>query len=209
MKVKDQLASSLNISNARPNQELAAGIAANDDTEAISELVTLLSGKSSAIKSDAIKTLYEIGYLKPSLIAGYAKEFILLLDDKNNRLVWGAMTALSTIAKENHALLAEQLAKIVDIADKGTVITRDHAVSILVQLGSFAQYSENVIPLLLEQLLGSPENQFPTYAEKIAAVLTEEYKAVFLKILNERVGRIETETKKKRVEKLIKKVTNK
>ena len=32
--------------------------------------------------------------LQPKMIAGYAKELIVLLENKNNRLQWGAITAL-------------------------------------------------------------------------------------------------------------------
>ncbi len=46
-----------------------------------------------------MKVLYEIGYLTPELIADYADDFLKLLRSKNNRMVWGGMIALATIAE--------------------------------------------------------------------------------------------------------------
>ena len=54
--------------------------------------------KTAKIASDCIKTLYEVGYLKPELIAPYVGDFLKLIKSRENRLVWGGMLALSTIA---------------------------------------------------------------------------------------------------------------
>jgi hypothetical protein len=207
MSIINQLAYSLGINSEEPNKELARKIAANNDKKAIEELVANLNNKVARIQSNCIKTLYEAGELKPELTAPYAREFIALLDNKNNRLVWGAMTALSGIVAENAALIYDAIAKIVAVADKGTVITKDHAVNILVQLGAIAQYNETAVVLVMEQLLTAPENQFPTYAEKAAPIIQAAHKAAFLNILTDRLPGITTGTKKKRVEKLIKKLS--
>jgi hypothetical protein len=42
--------------------------------------------------------LYELGYLAPELIADYVGDFIKLLKHENNRIDWGGMIALSTVA---------------------------------------------------------------------------------------------------------------
>ncbi|MGO4182467.1 hypothetical protein AB4Z17_14885, partial [Paenibacillus sp. TAF43_2] len=94
MTIIDKLAASLNRKDEGPNQELAKYIADRDDKGAVIELVDNLHNNDKNIQSDCIKVLYEIGDLRPSLIAEYSKEFVTLLDDGNNRLVWGAMTAL-------------------------------------------------------------------------------------------------------------------
>ena len=96
MSILGKLASSLNRRDEVPNQELAKQIADKDDREAVKELVVNLSNNSKDIQNDCIKVLYEIGERKPALIAAYAKEFIDLLDHKNNRLQWGAMTAINS-----------------------------------------------------------------------------------------------------------------
>lgn len=206
MSILNQLAYSLGINSEEPNKALAAKIVAANDKAGVKELVANLDNKVSRIQSNCIKTLYEVGEQKPELIAPNAKEFIALLDHKNNRLVWGAMTALSAITLQNAPLLYDAIAKIVAIAEKGSVITRDRAVLILADLGSIKKYNETAVLLLFEQLMAAPENQFPSYAEKTAPIVPPTHKAAFLKILNDRLPGIETESKKKRVEKIIRKL---
>src|SRR5690242_16668150 len=100
MSVINKLASSLGRRDEVPNQELAAEIAGSNDKKAVKELVDNLNNKSKDIQSDCIKVLYEIGSLKPELIATFVNNFIDLLGNKNNRLQWGAMTALNIITNE-------------------------------------------------------------------------------------------------------------
>ena len=78
MSVLDKLASSLNIRGTEPNKILARQIAADQDKEAVAELIANLNNKS--IQSDCIKVLYEAAEIDPKLILGYAKNFIALLD---------------------------------------------------------------------------------------------------------------------------------
>src|SRR5882672_12783926 len=139
MSILGKLASSLNRRDEVPNQELAKQIADKDDREAVKELVVNLSNKSNFIQNDCIKVLYEIGERKPALIAAYAKEFIDLLDHKNNRLQWGAMTAINSITLENPKVIYGSLSKIIAAADKGSVITKDYGVNILINLCSLKQ----------------------------------------------------------------------
>jgi hypothetical protein len=185
---------------------LAQNIVERNDNEAVRELVDNLKNRDRNIQSDCVKVLYEIGERKPALIADLAEEFSLLLDNKNNRLVWGAMTALDSITLENPKSIYRMLAKIVYIADDGSVITRDHAVSILTKLASLEQYADKVVPLLVEQLKHCPTNQLPMYAENALPIITERNKTVFIKTLNSRLADIEKESKRKRVEKVIDKL---
>ncbi|MFY0653534.1 MAG: hypothetical protein JXQ96_15935 [Cyclobacteriaceae bacterium] len=94
-----RLASSLNRKDEIPNQELAKEIMATGDRQAVQELVDNLSN-TKAIQNDCIKVLYEIGTLQPRLTAGHIDDFVALLNSKNNRLQWGAMTAFGTITKQ-------------------------------------------------------------------------------------------------------------
>ena len=95
MTVINQLASSLNRIDEKPNEELAKQIAGSNDKKAVKELVDNLNNSNKAIQNACIKVLYEIGASKPALLAEYAKELVALLDNTNNRLQWGAMTALA------------------------------------------------------------------------------------------------------------------
>ena len=205
MSVINKLASSLNRRDEVPNQELAKQIATKGDKKAVNELIDNLNNKSKDIQNDCIKVLYEIGEIKPSLIAGYAKEFIALLDHKNNRLQWGAMTAINTITLENSKLVNGALTKIISSAEKGSVITRDYAVNILIKLCSLKQYSKNAFSLLNEQILASPVNQLPMYAERAMAIINDNNKNIFIKTLSSRLEDIDKESKRKRIQRVIKK----
>ena len=200
-----KLASSLDRRDEVPNQELAKEIVLTKDKKAVKELVDNLSNKK-AIQNDCIKVLYEIGEQEPKLIADYVNEFVEQLDSKNNRLQWGAMTALGTITNERPKEIYAVLTTIVSAADRGSVITKDHAVNILIKLCTIETYSDNTFALLIEQLLKSPTNQLPMYAEKALPVVNNKNKDLFVKTLTSRLDDIEKETKRKRVEKVIKKL---
>lgn len=204
MSILPLLATSLKRRDEVPNQELAKQIADKKDKKAVQELVDNLANKSKDIQHDCIKVLYEIGVLNPSLISGYAKEFIALLTHKNNRLQWGAMTAIYSITTENPKLVYDALPKIMDCIDKGSVITKDYGVNILIALCSVKQYAENAFALLIEQLVSSPTNQLPMYAERAAVIINDKNKTLFVKTLTARLDDIEKEPKRKRIEKVIK-----
>jgi hypothetical protein len=204
MTVLDKLATSLNRNDEIPNQELAKQIVQENDKKAIKELVSNLNNPNKNIQSDCIKVLYEIGERKPSLIAEYANEFISLLDKNNNRLIWGAMTALDALTIENPTTVYLGLAKIIESANKGSVITKDHAINILIKLCSVKQYSEEAFALLIEQLKSSSTNQLPMYSENAAKIINNKSKAdVFINVLSSRLDQVEKESKRKRIEKVI------
>lgn len=163
-----------------------------------------LTNKNKGIQSDCIKAIYKIGVLKPALIANYTNELISLLDSKNNRLQWGAMMALNTITNESPKRVYSSLIKIIAAAEKGSVIANDHCVSILIKLCVIKQYAEDGFSLLNERLLISPTNQLPRYAKKALPIITDKNKAVFINTLTLRLGEIEKDTKRLRIEKIIK-----
>lgn len=207
MTIIDQLATSLNRRDEIPNQELAKQIAKNNDKKAVKELIDNLRNKNKDIQNDCIKVIYEIGAVKPNLVADFSKELIELLDNKNNRLQWGAMIALDTITNEIPKTIYKALGKIIDVADKGSVITNDHCVGILIKLCGRKEYAENAFSLLNERLKISPTNQLPMYAENALPIINEKNKATFIKTLSSRLVDIEKDTKRIRVEKVIKKLT--
>ena len=206
MSVIEKLASSLNRRDEVPNQQLAKELAGKNDVHSIQELIENCSNKNKNIQSDCIKVLYEIALLKPQLVANYIKEFIALLDNKNNRMVWGAMTAIDEITLQKPKEVYAALPKIIEAADKGSVISRDHCVGILIKLSSLKQYAENTFSLLLEQLKTCPVNQLPMYAENAMPVINGSNKVIFIKTLQSRLKEVEKETQQKRIEKVIKKL---
>jgi hypothetical protein len=208
MDVRNLLASSLGVRGEGPNQELAARIVGARDKKAVSDLITLLSEKNKDIQSDCIKVLYEIGERKPEMVAPYNKVFLELLGHKDNRMQWGAMTALDAITSEIPDIIYQALPAILKVADKGSAITRDHAVSILIRLCSVKSYATKVFPLLMEQLVSSPANQLPMYAEKAVPVIHDGNKQIFVTILTSRLKDMEKESRRKRLEKIIRKLIN-
>ena len=207
MSVLSKLASSIGRRDEVPNQELAREIASRNDKAAIKELVAQFGNASKANQSDAIKVLYEIGELKPALIADYLKNFVALLNDKNPRLVWGAMTALSAIALENPILMLKELPSIIRATEKSeSVIARDQLVKILTKLCTLKKRSAKIFPLLLEQVNFSPINQLPSYAEHALSVVRDAERLALAKVVTSRLATIDIESKRKRLEKVLKKL---
>lgn len=197
------LASALSRRDEQPNLDLAQRIVQENDAAAVAELIENLSNRSKDIRHDCIKTLSEIGAREPSLIAEYVERFLDLLDNKDNRLQWGGMTALSAIAQKKPAELFEALGKIIAVADKGTVVTRDHCMKIMAQLAQVEAYNEDVVPLMMEQVLASPVNQLPMYAEFTAPVIHAARVEEFTAAIRTRLVDLELEPKRKRLEKVL------
>ncbi|SRR6266404_7429827 len=207
MSIIRKLATSLDRRDEGPNVELAALIARKEDKLSVSELVSNLNNKNKGIRHDCIKVLYEVGKLKPRLIADSYRLFIALLGNQDNRLQWGAMTALETVTQEKPREIFMSLGKIIDAANKGSVITRDHCVKILIKLASIERYNDRVFPFLVEQLETCPVNQLPMYAEKALPAINDRNRDDFLDVLKSRVEGVEQETRRKRIETVIKKLS--
>lgn len=206
MSVLEKLAASQGIHNDLPNQQLAREIVAKKDRTAIKELAENLTHNDKRIQSNCIKVLYEVGEQQRALIADYDKEFLALLDSKNNRLVWGAMTALDCITAINPKSIYKHLAKILDVAEKGSVITKDHGMGILTKLAALPQYSDEALTLLIDQLKTSATNQLPKYAEDALPVMTAKHKHNFSKVLSSRLKEVESDSKRKRIERVLKRL---
>jgi len=207
MKALDLISTSLNSPNDEPNQKLAKEIIASKNYEWVKELAENLSNEDKNIQSDCIKVLYEIGERgAPELIAAHWKAFIDILYSKNNRLVWGAMTAIDKIALLKPSEIFKNLELIEKIIEKGSVITIDHGISILAKLASFKEYQNQVIPKLINQLEKCPAKQFPMYIEKSVIAMNKSTKEDFIGIIEIRYKDLEKDSQKKRVEKIRKKI---
>lgn len=204
--VLEQLASASSQARQDKNIALAQAIAGNNNVAAVQELIDGLQHKTKAIRHDCIKTLYEIAVIKAGLVSSHVNVFVTLLGDKDNRMQWGAMTAISAVTTLTPEAVYKALGRIIATADAGSVITTDHAVKILATLALTEKYRDTVIPLLLDQLLQAPVNQAPSYAEQILPVVTAKDKDHFKKILLMRIGDTEQDSKKKRLEKVLKKL---
>jgi hypothetical protein len=209
MSILEKLSSVQNHNDAVQDIELAKELVISRDAAAIRELVDNLDNKNKRIQSDCIKVLYEIGERgAPELIEPYFKEFGKLLDSKNNRLVWGAMTALDMIASVDPGRIFNYLTKIITTMETGSVITNDHGISMLGKLGSIEKYEESAVPLLLEQLKRCPAKQLPMYYERTIDCVNNRNKNQFLELIHDRYQELETDSRKKRVDKILKKINN-
>jgi hypothetical protein len=204
MTVLDQLASSLGRQDDVPNQELARKLAQSRDVDSIQILAKNLWNKKSAVQSDCLKTLYEIGYLSPDLIAPYAEDFLKLILNRNNRLVWGAMIALSTIAPLAADTLFAHRQSIEKVIEAGSVITVDAGIKTLAQVAASKQeYNHELFPYLLQHLQICRSKDVPQHCEQIFAAVTPANREEFFKVLEVRLPAL-TPAGAKRVQKVIK-----
>ncbi len=194
MSVIPLLATSLGHTDEQANITLAEAIVAHKNTNGIRELVDLLNSKDKGLKSDALKTLYEIGEREPGMIAPFLAQFKNLLTSSDNRMVWGAMCAIDAITGVKPEAVYILLPQIMAAVDKGSVITRDHAVKVLVK---------TTFPLLLDQLNSCPVNQLPMYAELVATITKGPGVNEATAILSHRLDMLPTPAKRKRVEKVL------
>ena len=188
MSVINQLACSLGRRDQVPNRELARQLAETEDRQGIAEIADNLCNQDTAIQADCIKVLYEIGYLKPELIAPYAADFVKLLKNRNNRLVWGGMTAIATISRVAAATLYPHIESIHKAMDSGSVITRDAGVWALSDIAAVnPAYRSEILPYLLEHLRNCRPKDVPQHAERVVVAVRAEQKADFLQVIEKRM----------------------
>ncbi|HWK23013.1 MAG TPA: hypothetical protein VNS08_08285 [Ureibacillus sp.] len=204
MTVLTKLASQLDRNDEIPNIELAQELVEANDIEGIQEIIENLKNKNKNIQSDCMKVAYEIGRLNPNLISDYAEIFIELLKSSNNRLVWGSMQVLSTIAEVNAASLMGNLHAIKLAIKTGSVITIDKGILTLAKLATVNETNnEQIIPFLIEHLKTCRTKEVPQHAESTLIAITDKMKEEFLNVLMEREPYM-TKPQQKRVQKIYK-----
>lgn len=201
--IKELLANAMGRNDEEPNIKLAVLMAGSADEAAVGELVGLLDHPEAPVRSDAIKVLYEISRRNADLIIPHLKKLVKLLSGKENRMIWGAMSALSPLSQSHPKLLVRYLPIIVATMEKGSAITRDHGIYTLCHVARLKKQYSNCVELLLEQIQKAPVNQVPMYGEKTAAILLPEDRHRLEKILISRKDVMAIPTKKKRIEKLL------
>jgi hypothetical protein len=187
MSVLDRIAYLQNRRDEVPNQELARDLAEKKNREGICEIVENLWNKDKNIQAACIKVLYEIGYINPSLIADCAEDFLKLLKSRNNRLVWGGMIALSTVAELRADFVHAHIAEILKAMDTGSVITADNAIKALALAASNDAYRPAIFPHLLEHLRASRPKDVPQHSEKSLPAVDANNKNEFIAVLEKRM----------------------
>ena len=207
MSVLNRIAHLQNRRDEVPNQELARELAEAKNHAGIREIADNLWNKDKNIQADCIKVMYEIGYIDPSLIADYSEDFLKLLRSRNNRLVWGGMTALSTIAEIRADFIHAHLKEILKAMDAGSVITVDNAVKTLALAASQEAYQAVIFPHLLKHLRGCRPKDVTQHSEKSLPAVDASNKDEFIAVLEKRMGDLSA-SQITRVNKVIKAAKN-
>jgi len=172
-----------------PNQELARQLAETRDREGIQEIAANLWNPDVDIANDCVKVLYEVGYLAPELIADYVGDFIKLLKSKHNRLVWGGMLALSTIAALKSDTITQHFAEIRRAMEQGSVITVDNGVKTLaIAAAGDRARSQVIFPYLLDHLRTCRPKDVPQHSESTLVAVNGQNKDEFIAVLEQRMG---------------------
>jgi hypothetical protein len=189
-----------------PNQELAHQLAESRDKTGIQELAENLWSKNKNVRSDCLKVLYEIGYLRPDLIADYVDDFLKLLKDKNNRMVWGAMIGLATIADLRPQAIWSHIDDVIAAMENGSVITVVWGVKTLAHVASAdLTYHNKLFPILLAWLQKCIPRDVPIHAESISIAADKNHLVAFLNVLENRKPEL-TASQLARLNKVIKKL---
>lgn len=187
MSVLNRIAYFQNRRNEVPNQQLARELAETKDGEGIREIAENLWNKNSSIQSDCVKVLYEIGYIDPDLIADYVDDFLRLLKSRNNRMVWGGMIALATIAEKTPREIWDKRDDVIGATRHGSLITVVWGVRTLAKVASAdIRYRERIFPILIERLRHCVPRDVPLHAESILCAVDETNREEFLSVLDSR-----------------------
>ena len=206
MSTLDKIAFFQNCRDEVPNQELAKTLAATDDLAGIREIADNLNNNNPKIRSDCLKVLYEIGYLRPDLIAGYDTDFLTLLHSKENRMVWGAMIALACIANLQPNSIYSQIDFVIQIIRSGTVITQVWGMRTLSKVAAAnPDYKTRIMPFLLEQLQTCLPRDIPTHLESILPVMNSGEKIKIMEIIDSRFSEM-TPAQQTRLKKILKQI---
>lgn len=167
-----------------PNQELARDLAASEDQAGIREIAENLWHPEPNVRSDCLKVLYEIGYVKPELVAPHARDFLKLLGSRNNRLVWGAMIGLSTVAGLVADRIYPHVAEMQRVMESGTIITIDAGILALSKMAATDEERRTaLLPYLLNVLRNCRPSDVPRHAERVLMAVTASSKDEFNAVL--------------------------
>ena len=203
MTVLNRLAFSVGKRSEVPNRELARDLAVQADTDGIRELAENLWNKNANIASDCIKTLYEIGYLKPELVTPHVNEFLKIITSRQNRLVWGGMLALSTVAALKSAEIFKQVDLVIKVTKEGSVITTDNGIKTLaIMAAAGEEFNQRIFPFLIEHLQKCRSKEVPQHAESTLPAVHTRNKKQFMDTLNKRLEAL-TASQAARVKKVI------
>lgn len=208
MTMIERVAFFLDRNDEQPNVELAKTLAETNDTKGVEEIVAGLKHENKRVANDCIKVLYEIGYIEPHMIAAYVADFLQLLESRTNRLVWGGMTALATIAAYKPDEIFDNIDVVLRAYEQGSVITIDSSITVFAALAKAnGRYKTRLFPVIEKHLLSCRPKEVPQHAERASVCVDKEDKARFLGIIEQRRDDLSA-AQIKRIDKLIKKIAD-
>lgn len=204
----EKVAYNLGRNDEEPNINLAIELCNTKDLDGIKEIVTGLKSEKEQIANDCIKVLYEIGERSPELIVDYVLNFIQLLKSKNNRLIWGSMTALSKITALKPKEVFENIEIVIKAYEIGSVITRDNSISVFAELvKADKKYEKVMFRKIIQHLETCRPKELGQHAERAFICVNELNAKEFIDVLLKRRECL-IDAQKKRIDKLIKKIEN-
>lgn len=188
--------------NEAPNVELARQLAEARDRKGIREIVEHPDDTRPQVQADCLKVLYEIGYHAPNLVAECADRFLQLLASRNNRLVWGGLIALSTIASRTGGRLHLHRQETMEAIDQGSVITQDSGIQALAHVASRSSYQKALLPYLLRHLSTCRPKDLPLRSEAALAAVTACTKGPFSRVLERRLRELNA-AQRRRIQRVV------
>jgi hypothetical protein len=193
MAILSRLSSAQDRRDEELNKELARELVHEKNIAGIQEIAENLWNQDPRIQSDCDGVLEEIGRQAPELIEAYVFDFLKLLTSKRNRRVWQSMICLSLIADRKPAEIFENRVAIIEVIEKGSVITQDNGIKTLAKVAAANdEYRQELFPYLIEQLRDCRSKSVPQYAESILCAVNPENGAEFQAVLTQRLEELTT-----------------
>lgn len=188
MSAIDKIAYNMGIRDEVPNQELAKSLVENKDVKGMDEIVSYLDDKNKSIASDCLKVIYEAGYIDPQMTSKYISKLLKLLTSKNNRMVWGAMIAISNVTPYEHEKIFEKIDLIMKLTETGTVITHIHGINVMLKLCIVdPKYYDKLYPTLINYLKECRPVDFGKRVELYTSIINDDNRDEILAIVNDRL----------------------
>jgi hypothetical protein len=169
------------------NKILARELVDQYATDGIKEIVEHLSNPDKHIQSDCASVLEEVGRLEPELLTPYITDYLALLKNKNNRMVWGGMILLAMTADRVPDELFSHRETLIQAIQTGSVITQDQGIKTLALVAAAKpSYNEALFPFFLDHLHMCRPKSLPQHSESVALAVTVENKDRFLAVIMER-----------------------
>lgn len=153
LNIINQLASQKGIRSNEPNKAVAAKCIENP--KLLKEIAGHLKDNDNKLVADCAEVMTEVALSNPSLIAEFALDLIPLINNKDNRIKWESIHALSLVASLVPDLIFSILPHLEEIMHRDkSIIARDYtADTIAGYAGTGSEAADNAYPILKKILI--------------------------------------------------------